>query len=139
MRCWKSREFRAQTLATDPEDFKNFETFSMAMVDLDYDGDVFRLGRVFWARGDLVEGRPADSDERPKRLLRCAIPEQDFTGKQMMVILATATGTKKTAGRFAERRKRIQMSLQFRIADQVLRVDDAATRRRRWSTNTTRS
>ena len=30
------REFRSQTLATDPEDFANFETFSMAMVDLDY-------------------------------------------------------------------------------------------------------
>ena len=49
------REFRAQTLATDPEDFKNFETFSMAMVDLDYNGDVFRLGRVFWAEDLLKE------------------------------------------------------------------------------------
>ena len=29
----KISEFRAQTLATDPEDFQNFETFSMAMVD----------------------------------------------------------------------------------------------------------
>ena len=41
-------EFRAQTLATDPEDFQNFETFSMALVDLDYEGEVFRLSRVFW-------------------------------------------------------------------------------------------
>ena len=32
-------EFRAQTLATDPEDFQNFETFSMAMADKDYIGD----------------------------------------------------------------------------------------------------
>ena len=58
-------EFRAQTLATDPEDFQNFETFSMAMVDLDYDGDVFRLSRVFWgedllkAAGGLGSGRAA--------------------------------------------------------------------------------
>ena len=41
-------EFRAQTLATDPEDFQNFETFSLAMIDLDYNRDVFRLSRVFW-------------------------------------------------------------------------------------------
>ena len=40
-------EFRSKTLTTDPEDFANFETFSMAMVDLNYDGDVFRLDRVF--------------------------------------------------------------------------------------------
>jgi hypothetical protein len=48
-------QFRSQTLATDPEDFANFETFSMAMVDLNYDGDVFRLGRVFWAEDLLKE------------------------------------------------------------------------------------
>ncbi len=58
-------EFRAQTLATDPEDFQNFETFSMAMVDLDYNGDVFRLSQVFWgeelikAAGGLGSGRTA--------------------------------------------------------------------------------
>ena len=63
-------EFRAQTLATDPEDFQNFETFSMAMVDLDYDGDVFRLSRVFWgedvlkAAGGLEEGRTAGAAHR---------------------------------------------------------------------------
>ena len=37
---FEETEFRAQTLATDPEDFQNFEAFSMAMVDLDYDGDL---------------------------------------------------------------------------------------------------
>ena len=42
-------EFRSKTLATDPEDFVNFETSSMAMADTDYDGKIFNLGKVFWA------------------------------------------------------------------------------------------
>jgi DNA modification methylase len=86
------REFRAQTLATEPEDFKNFETFSMAMVDLDYDGDVFRLGRVFWAEDLLKE---AGGLEEAKSLL-VKIPEQDFTGRKMMVILCDRYGNEKT-------------------------------------------
>jgi hypothetical protein len=83
------REFRSQTLATDPEDFKNFETFSMAMVDLDYNGDVFRLGRVFWAE-DLLK----EAGEAPERLL-VRVPEQDFGGKRMMVILCDRYGNEK--------------------------------------------
>jgi hypothetical protein len=45
--------FRANTLATDPEDFPNFATLSMVLVDLDYQDDVFKLSQVFWAE-DLV-------------------------------------------------------------------------------------
>jgi DNA modification methylase len=86
------REFRAQTLATEPEDFKNFETFSMAMVDLDYDGDVFRLGRVFWAEDLLKEAGGLDE----ARSLLVKIPEEDFTGKKMMVILCDRYGNEKT-------------------------------------------
>jgi hypothetical protein len=85
------REFRSQTLATDPEDFKNFETFSMAMVDLDYDGDVFRLGRVFWAEDLVKEAGGLDAAER----LAVRIPEQEFTGKRMMVILCDRYGNEK--------------------------------------------
>ena len=85
------REFRSQTLATDPEDFKNFETFSMAMVDLDYNGDVFRLGRVFWAEDLLNEAGGLDKAER----LLVRLPEQDFTGKRMMVILCDRYGNEK--------------------------------------------
>jgi DNA modification methylase len=84
------REFRSQTLATDPDDFKNFETFSMAMVDLDYNGDVFRLGRVFWAE-DLLK----EAGETPERLL-VRVPEQDFGGKRMMVILCDRYGNEKS-------------------------------------------
>jgi site-specific DNA-methyltransferase (adenine-specific)/adenine-specific DNA-methyltransferase len=85
------REFRAQTLATEPEDFANFETFSMAMLDPDYDGDVFRLGRVFWAE-DLI--KEAGGLEDAKRLT-LRVPEQEFTGKRMMVILCDRYGNEK--------------------------------------------
>ncbi|MEI8121045.1 MAG: site-specific DNA-methyltransferase [bacterium] len=85
------REFRAQTLATEPEDFANFETFSMAMLDLDYDGDVFRLGRVFWAEELIKE---AGGLEHAKRLV-IRITEQEFTGKRLMVILCDRYGNEK--------------------------------------------
>lgn len=85
-------EFRSQTLATDPEDFANFETLSMVMVDLDYDGDVFRLAKVFWAE-DLL--KDAGELEAAKKLL-VRIPEEDFTGKKMMVILCDKYGNEKT-------------------------------------------
>ncbi len=85
------REFRSQTLATDPEDFANFETFSMAMVDLDYDDDVFRLNRVFWGE-DLVN--EAGGLEQAESLV-IRIPEEDFTGKRMMVVLCDRYGNEK--------------------------------------------
>lgn len=85
-------EFRAQTLATDPEDFKNFETFSMAMVDLNYDGDVFKLNRVFW--GDELITAAGGLDQVGKIEVRIA--EGDFTGKQLMVILCDRYGNEKS-------------------------------------------
>ena len=85
-------EFRSQTLATDPEDFANFETFSMAMVDLDYNGDVFRLSRVFWAEDLLKEAGGVEKAQR----LELRIPEQDFSSARMMVILCDRYGNEKT-------------------------------------------
>ncbi|PTL35463.1 hypothetical protein CLG94_09325 [Candidatus Methylomirabilis limnetica] len=85
-------EFRAQTLATDPEDFQNFETFSMALVDLDYDGDVFKLSRVFWGEDVLKAAGGLEKAER----LELRIAEPEFTGKQMMVILCDRYGNEKT-------------------------------------------
>jgi hypothetical protein len=85
-------EFRAQTLATDPEDYRNFETFSMAMLDLDYDGDVFRLSRVFWGEEVISTAGGLEKAER----LELRIAEQDFTGDQMMVILCDRYGNEKT-------------------------------------------
>jgi len=84
-------EFRAQTLATDPEDFQNFETFSMAMVDMDNDGDVFRLGKVFWGEEVLKAAGGLEQAER----LELRIPESEFTGEEMMVILCDRYGNEK--------------------------------------------
>ena len=86
-------EFRAQTLATDPEDFQNFETFSMAMVDLG-----LRRGCVPVEPGVLGRGRAqcvGRAWRRPNGW-RCAFAEQEFTGKQMMVILCDRYGNEKT-------------------------------------------
>ena len=84
-------EFRAQTLATDPEDFENFETLSMAMVDLDYDGDVFRLSWVFWGE-DLIK---AAGGLGTAEKIELRFTEQEFTGEQMMVILCDRYGNEK--------------------------------------------
>ena len=85
-------EFRAQTLATDPEDFQNFETFSMAMIDLDYDGDIFRLSQVFWGE-DLIK---AAGGLQKAKCLELRIPEERFAGRQMMIILCDRYGNEKT-------------------------------------------
>jgi len=110
-------DFRSKTLATDPEDFANFETFSMAMVDTDYDGHIFRLSSVFWTH-DLVaaELKRLKQDNKAKKLteeegeeeedreavnlkiceqLSLRIPEKEFKGKQMMVILCDRYGNEK--------------------------------------------
>lgn len=105
-------DFRSKTLATDPEDFANFETFSMAMVDTDYDGKIFKLGKVFWA-DDLVaaELRRLKSNTKERGIkeekeneavdlktcehLSLRVPFEDFKGKQMMVILCDRYGNEK--------------------------------------------
>lgn len=88
-------EFRSKTLATEPEDFANFETFSLAMVDLDYEGSdaederaVFRLSRVFWAEDLLKDAGGLEKAEK----LSLRIPEQDFVSEKMMVILCDRYG-----------------------------------------------
>jgi len=75
--------FKSNTLVYDPEDFENFETFSMVLVDTDYNDDYFNLGRVFWA-GDIVE------EDRTSAVIR--IPEDVFTGKKMMIIFIDTYG-----------------------------------------------
>jgi len=75
--------FRSNTLIYDPEDFDNFETFSMVLVDTDYNDDYFNLGKVFWA-GDVV------NEERSEAVIR--ISEDEFTGKKMMIIFIDRYG-----------------------------------------------
>lgn len=45
----KLKTFKSKTLAKSPEEFDNYETLSMVMVDYNYDGKVFDLDEVFYA------------------------------------------------------------------------------------------
>lgn len=84
-------EFRAQTLTTDPEDFQNFETLSMVMLDLSYNGDVFHLGKVIWGEELIAAAGGLDKAEA----LEIRIPEADFPGPRMMAILCDRYGNEK--------------------------------------------
>jgi len=45
----KLNTFKSRTLAKSPEEFENYETLSMIMIDYNYDGKVFDLDEVFYA------------------------------------------------------------------------------------------
>jgi len=98
-------DFRSNTLASDPEDFEPFETFSMVLVDCDYDGETFNLSRVFWADDILNEGRT-------EVVVRLA--ENEVTGENTMVIFMDKYGNElkvsKKRGDFKQTRKRRQAS-----------------------------
>jgi DNA modification methylase len=85
-------QFKAQTLATDADDFQNFETLSMVMFDLNYDGDVFRLSEVHWGE-DLVK---AAGGLDAATMLTIEIPADSFIGDRMMMILCDRYGNEKT-------------------------------------------
>jgi len=70
-------EFKSNTLVYDPEDFENFETLSMVMIDTNYNDDYFNLSQVFWSDKII-------SDDKTKAEIR--LPQESFTGKKMMVI-----------------------------------------------------
>lgn len=91
-------EFRSQTLTTEPEDFANFETLSMAMVDFDYRGadaedenPVFSLSRCFWGEELITAAGGLDK----AKTLSIAIPDADFQGERMMIILCDRYGNEK--------------------------------------------
>ena len=98
------KEFRARTLATDPEDFPNFATLSMVLVDLDFQGgDFFSLGKVFWAE-DLVAEElkrrkkdvPGEFEKRAEACerLELRIPQAEC-GKRIMAIFVDRYGNEK--------------------------------------------
>jgi site-specific DNA-methyltransferase (adenine-specific)/adenine-specific DNA-methyltransferase len=45
----KLNKFKSKTLTKSPEEFENYETLSMVMIDYNYDGKVFDLDEVFYA------------------------------------------------------------------------------------------
>ncbi len=75
--------FKSNTLVYDPDDFENFETLSMVLIDTDYNDDYFNLDKAFWADDILDEGKL-------KATIR--ISQDDFTGMKMMVILIDKYG-----------------------------------------------
>jgi len=75
--------FKSNTLVYDPEDFENFETFSMVLVDTDYNDEYFNLNKVFWASDILNE-------EHSRAVIR--ISEADFTRGKMMLIFIDKYG-----------------------------------------------
>lgn len=92
-------QFRAKTLATSPEDFANFETLSMAMIDPDFNGEVFSLGEVHWgedlAKAELkrlVDGGAKNLGECERLDIR--IPFENL-GARVMVILVDRYGNEK--------------------------------------------
>lgn len=70
-------EFKSDTLVYDPEDFENFETLSMVMIDNDYNGDYFNLSQVYWSDKIITE-------DKTRAVIR--IPQDSFEGERMMVI-----------------------------------------------------
>ncbi len=97
------KEFRSDTLASSPEDFENFETLSMVLIDFNFDGKVFDLDAVYWAE-DLVNAEVKRKDltstakyaERVKDCdyLDVRIPEEKATNN-MMIIFVDKYGNEK--------------------------------------------
>lgn len=75
--------FKSNTLVYDPEDFENFETLSMVLVDTDYNDDYFNLNKVLWSN-EIID------EEKTKAIIRIA--EEEFVGKKMMVIFIDRYG-----------------------------------------------
>jgi hypothetical protein len=97
-------EFRSHTLATDPQDFQNFETLSMILVDTDFQGDIFRLGKVYWAedlvKAELARFKTTSAGAFAEQAALCKqldvrIAEPDFTGKKLMAIFIDKYGNEK--------------------------------------------
>jgi len=97
------KEFRSDTLASSPEDFENFETLSMVLLDFNFNGKVFDLDAVYWAE-DLVntelkrkeQTSTAGYAERVKDCdyLDVRIPEEKAIDN-MMVIFVDKYGNEK--------------------------------------------
>ncbi|HPA26002.1 MAG TPA: site-specific DNA-methyltransferase [bacterium] len=77
----KLKTFKSRTLTKSPEEFENFETLSMVMIDYNYDGKVFDLDEVFYA-----------DNLKPEYEVRFDIGKLD---KQMMVIYLDIYGNEK--------------------------------------------
>lgn len=76
-------EFKSNTLVYDPEDFENFETLSMVMIDTNFKDDCFNLDQIYWSDKIIIE-------DRSKAFVR--IPQDSFPGNKMMMIFLDKYG-----------------------------------------------
>lgn len=94
--------FQAKTLSSSPEDFVNFETLSMAMIDPDFNGEVFSLGVVHWGEGLIAAelkrlragARPDAKSVGDCEYLDIRIPAEAL-GEKTMVVLVDRYGNEK--------------------------------------------
>ncbi len=97
------KEFRAKTLVTDPEDFPNFATLSIVLLDNEFNGDVFNLTSVAWI-DELIDNEinrigteitgELDKKAEACEYLDIRIPE-DECGTQIMAIFIDKYGNEK--------------------------------------------
>jgi site-specific DNA-methyltransferase (adenine-specific)/adenine-specific DNA-methyltransferase len=96
-------EFRAKTMTTAPEDYPNFSTLSMVMIDPDFDGDVFSLGSVQWGEvlvaAELKRQDVSVSGDHEAKAAACErldirIPAASL-GERVMVVLVDRYGNEK--------------------------------------------
>lgn len=90
------KEFKSDTLLSSPEDFHNFETLSMVLIDYDFDGKVFDMDAVFWAENLVnseLKRKGISSNVRfEERVKECdsidiRIPEDKATEKMMVIFI----------------------------------------------------
>jgi len=97
------KEFRSDTLASSPEDFENFETLSMVLIDFNFNAKVFDLDAVYWAEelvnAELKRKGLTSTAKYAERVKDCdyldvRIPEETATDN-MMVIFVDKYGNEK--------------------------------------------
>lgn len=100
------KEFKSDTLLSSPEDFHNFETLSMVLIDYDFDGRVFDMDAVFWAENLVsseLKRKGISSNVRfEERVKECDSLDiritEDKATEKMMVIFIDKYGNEKKKG-----------------------------------------
>lgn len=82
----KLSEFYSDGLLYSPEDFKNFETLSLVLIDLDFEEEPFTMDMHFWGR-DLVTNETTP--------VEISIDAEKWTKAKLAVILIDEYGNEK--------------------------------------------
>lgn len=82
----KLSEFYSDGLLYSPEDFKNFETLSLVLIDLDYEEEPFTMDMHFWGK-DLVSNETTP--------IEISIDAEKWTKAKLAVILIDEYGNEK--------------------------------------------